>query len=817
MFSLLQMFSRQSLRSESGLSSPLYVFDFQSQQAFQSVSLSPVAREMSGRQGQKLDLEPIGDQSNLPKQIKGWYPSRVWSEWSDSDAPEEQTPIDSVQPANEQVKPDDALINMGFRLANGLYKRPVNTDTSKLAEFGYYVVEEDCCTGQGDEPTRLISAYNSENHYIGTPEDAKHLCEEVGIYPQLAKPSDNVCSVGKSRKDDKWYGWSHRALYGFAPGDSVKKGDCSFLPSCMEEACEKMREWYCDLYPEVKVFPVSEDDKNFTVFIQYYPNGVPEDTKCYPVDRAEHLPKGRGEYTIEDEAQCFQEACQFAQSVSSATIDLEHHVQGDGNLLSHSAKSFNPMDYAWYKFTGSRAKNYTDHNRSYDLSIDSGLVFGVRYNPRNKSVYVSLSDELLGQEWKLSEREAKLLLKNSKGFGGKRDGIKLTRGNGDFTQIDKKSTAVVTPGRPVKEEKVDKEVDKMRKKPQRESSVYLGFFTPSVNQPDRIAYVEGESAADVKRILDNYMSNQKALGSSGTIVKFSYSAVKNMLEKMGKKKINYIKSASFTSLVKTGTTVDRAYVPKGINIYDETIDVPQYNQSKFVPREPVFYGNEEAVLKELQEAIIRDKFFTAIFKNDTAKLKGNRIRRTPKGIPVIIFNSETVSRKFLTEAKEFVDRVKLVYGRTIKAEVSILGEKSANPKISVTMAMVLKPIPKKEEERKKRLLRIVRTTEQRTVNTAITERLIEDISKKDLHSPSELSRLERKLEKISNDSVDDMVITYNAPMYSIKTGQTFITVEVVRIDVARGLIYVQHVRNRKTSGVKTVESVYSLDGSKQLI
>lgn len=29
------------------------------------------------------------------------------------------------------------------------------------------------------------------------------------------------CSVGKSEADGKWYGWSHRAVYGFGIGDKV--------------------------------------------------------------------------------------------------------------------------------------------------------------------------------------------------------------------------------------------------------------------------------------------------------------------------------------------------------------------------------------------------------------------------------------------------------------------------------------------------------------------------------------------------------------------------------------------------------------------
>ena len=31
--------------------------------------------------------------------------------------------------------------------------------------------------------------------------------------------------LGFSEKEQKWYGWSHRAIHGFGIGDTVKKGD----------------------------------------------------------------------------------------------------------------------------------------------------------------------------------------------------------------------------------------------------------------------------------------------------------------------------------------------------------------------------------------------------------------------------------------------------------------------------------------------------------------------------------------------------------------------------------------------------------------
>ena len=56
-----------------------------------------------------------------------------------------------------------------------------------------------------------------------------------GILPEKSSPNNDVCSIGKSLKDGKWYGWSHRAIYGFAIGDTAKEGDCYAAPGVTDE------------------------------------------------------------------------------------------------------------------------------------------------------------------------------------------------------------------------------------------------------------------------------------------------------------------------------------------------------------------------------------------------------------------------------------------------------------------------------------------------------------------------------------------------------------------------------------------------------
>ena len=44
------------------------------------------------------------------------------------------------------------------------------------------------------------------------------------IKPEKRSPEHDVASFGKSEADGKYYGWSHRAVYGFGVGDTIKDG-----------------------------------------------------------------------------------------------------------------------------------------------------------------------------------------------------------------------------------------------------------------------------------------------------------------------------------------------------------------------------------------------------------------------------------------------------------------------------------------------------------------------------------------------------------------------------------------------------------------
>ena len=75
-----------------------------------------------------------------------------------------------------------------------------------------------------DSPVVMHSVYSEDGGYVGSLEDV-NVYFKLGILPEKSHQDHKVCSIGKSLTDGKWYGWSHRAIYGFSIGDVVKEGD----------------------------------------------------------------------------------------------------------------------------------------------------------------------------------------------------------------------------------------------------------------------------------------------------------------------------------------------------------------------------------------------------------------------------------------------------------------------------------------------------------------------------------------------------------------------------------------------------------------
>lgn len=88
------------------------------------------------------------------------------------------------------------------------------------------------------EPKMTAAFSLKDGGYIGLEDDAKRL-EERGIVPELREPDHGTCSIGFCEKEQKWYGWSHRAMCGFGIGDVVKDGDCAATSGWTDEYLEQ--------------------------------------------------------------------------------------------------------------------------------------------------------------------------------------------------------------------------------------------------------------------------------------------------------------------------------------------------------------------------------------------------------------------------------------------------------------------------------------------------------------------------------------------------------------------------------------------------
>jgi hypothetical protein len=147
-----------------------------------------------------------------------------------------------------------------------------------------------------EPPTPMISIRTKDGHYIDTIIDFTRFFTEYEIDRYEIVPDSQVCQIGLSTKRNKWYGWSHRAIFGFGIGHRVKKGDIAYYPDNFEEHQEE----YC-------TFKQIED----------YTGG----TVCYETGRlcckynCPSYTKGKGEWVAETLDDCKLMAIHYSSGI----------------------------------------------------------------------------------------------------------------------------------------------------------------------------------------------------------------------------------------------------------------------------------------------------------------------------------------------------------------------------------------------------------------------------------------------------------------------------------------------------------------------
>lgn len=205
-------------------------------------------------------------------------------------------------------------------------KKKSNDNSIKILESkifrkfkaGYVVKDEiwEVCEGDRSE---MRTAYTPEGYYIGSTKRAYRLCVKRGLTKlQPVGPDSNIVSLGFNEKENKWYGWSHRAIYGFGIGSEVKKGDCGYFPANKEEFIQSFEDSTLNPHHRTEIKVLKTGVKVISTFL-----GIPEDksqdkyignvsTEIHPYPKQ----YGNGEWVAKTIEEAKLMAIEFAKSVS---------------------------------------------------------------------------------------------------------------------------------------------------------------------------------------------------------------------------------------------------------------------------------------------------------------------------------------------------------------------------------------------------------------------------------------------------------------------------------------------------------------------
>jgi len=150
-----------------------------------------------------------------------------------------------------------------------------------------------------DQNNGLVSLFSRlDGSYAGCPRNGQFYLDKGLTQLQASHPFDKdketiSTSLGFNEEDQKWYGWSHRAFYGFTIGSSCKKGDCAYIPDSADEL-------YNDLVDEENVKPedVIKNDTSISIKHYYYNTSPSNDPEVYNSEK--EIPGGSIE--VSDEA-----------------------------------------------------------------------------------------------------------------------------------------------------------------------------------------------------------------------------------------------------------------------------------------------------------------------------------------------------------------------------------------------------------------------------------------------------------------------------------------------------------------------------------
>ena len=204
-----------------------------------------------------------------------------------------------------------------------------NKVSKKLQEFINSIANVGKSNIPGDDGmiyySKIDGAYLTR---VGMEKDLEFLLKK-GITEQIQDGygEPTTCCIGFNPTEQKWYGWSHRAIFGFGIGSECKKGNCGYHASNEDEYIEQVYRFWED-----KEYSVGDErieigigdgygKKNVKgVYFRYtYNNKVPNiNLRGTEYVHFDPFPDkyGKGEWTANTLEDAKQMAIDFAESVS---------------------------------------------------------------------------------------------------------------------------------------------------------------------------------------------------------------------------------------------------------------------------------------------------------------------------------------------------------------------------------------------------------------------------------------------------------------------------------------------------------------------
>jgi hypothetical protein len=199
-------------------------------------------------------------------------------------------------------------------------------DVQEFLKTNANVVPSDLETDKGTDSQHYVSKIDGS--YIGLvgfseEDNERHFKFMIdhGISQLQNGTGHTVANMGFSEKEQKWYGWSHRAIFGFKIGSEVKRGDCAYMPVDEEDFVATMVRFWADKHHldiEYRIGANVLGERG--VFIDWvYSETVPyENLRGTNGGSFQIFPEnfGKGEWKAESLEDAKQMAADFAESVS---------------------------------------------------------------------------------------------------------------------------------------------------------------------------------------------------------------------------------------------------------------------------------------------------------------------------------------------------------------------------------------------------------------------------------------------------------------------------------------------------------------------